>query len=126
MAKQGIQLRNEGKLEESAISFRPALTQMKAQESNSDPMVTHHGLTRMDMLIAYGDVLNRLNRPDEALPLLQQASAIEQDELNERAQRSTSSMSYLDAMSAMQATMSNAMNMARLINQKFIVVESDN
>lgn len=125
LAKQGIELRKAGKLEEAVTAFKPALTQMKTQELASDPLVIQYGLTRMDMLIAYGDALNRLNQPDDALPILQQAATLEQDELDIRAQRSTPSMSYLDAMSGMQATMSNAMNMARLMNRKFMVVESD-
>jgi CHAT domain-containing protein len=124
-AMQGIQLRHAGNLEEAASTFKTALGQMRGQEANSDPRLIQYGPIRLDMLIAYGDVLNRLNRPDEALPVLQQAAAIEQDELEKREQRATPSMSYLDAMSALQATMSNAMNMARQMNRRFMVVESD-
>jgi tetratricopeptide (TPR) repeat protein len=125
LAKLGLELRNAGKLEESVTPFQSASTKLKVQESASDPLVIQYGVTRMDMLIGYGDVLNRLNRPDEALPLLEQAAALEKDELDTRAKRATTSTSYLDAMAALQATMSNAMNMARQLRRKFMIVESD-
>jgi len=126
LARQGSELRSQGKLEAAADAFKVALSQLQLQEASSDPRVISFGPVRLDFLMAYGDVLNRLDRPDEALPLLQQAAAIEKEELDKRAQRSTSSMSHTDAMAAFRATMSTAMNMARQLNRKGMVYESDN
>ncbi len=125
LAQKGIELRKEGKLEEAATAFMPALTLLKEHESSSDIWVVQFGLIRTDMLLAFGDVLNRLNRPDEAIPLLLKAAEIEQDELTKRAQNPKLSMSNIDAMSAFQSSISTAINMARQMNRKYIVVESD-
>lgn len=125
LAKQGLALRKTGKLEESAPIFNSAMVRLKVQEASSDPRVIQYGLTRMDMLMGYRDVLNRLNRPNEALPILQQAAAIEKDDLDKRAKSPTPSMSYLDAMAAMQSTFSTAMNMGRQMNSNLIRVHND-
>ena len=127
LARKGLQLRRSGKLEEAASAFQPAIAQLKVLESNSDPSLIQLGLVRIDTLIGYGDVLNRLNKPDEAIPLLVQVMAIEKDDLDARAKRAEQaqpSMSYQDAMVATQATLSTARNMSRLMNQKYRLIES--
>ena len=124
LANKGLELRLNGKFEESATTFNSAMTLMKAQEASSANTVMSSGVDSI-MLIAYGDVLNHLNRPDEAIPILLQAAALEKDELEVRAKRPESSMSFHDAMALVRSAFSMAVNMGRQMNRKQMVFESE-
>lgn len=125
LGQKGMELRRAGKLEEAASTFKMAVVQLREQEAKSDPAVTRFSDMRVDMQLAYGDVLNRLNRPDESIPILQSVIAIEQELRERAAARTATPMAYTDATASIQATLATAMNAARLLNRKQMVRESD-
>lgn len=144
-SEKAAAMRRAGRNVEAAAIYKPALDEMRVQESSTDESqkrgLVIFGLARISLLRDYGDVLNKLNRPEEALPLFQQLAAIEQSAIDasdekQRAQgwlatKSTSaspptSPTVFDVSAAMQSGMSNALNLVRYLNRKTVVYESAN
>ena len=120
---KGIELRRVGRLEDAAATFKLAYEQLGIQEKNSDPSLKLFGTVRLRLFMVYGDVLNRLDRPDESIPILQQALAIEKEHAHQRA-AGPSSMSYPDAI-VLDSEISTVVNMTLQGLGKQMVYESN-
>lgn len=137
--------RRAGRYSEADSIFKPALADLRAQESSNDASqkqrLEFYGLARISLLRDYGDVLNKLNRPEEALPLFQQLAAIEQSAIVASDEKQSAlpgsptestptapstSPTVFDASAALQSAMSNARNIVRYLNRKTVVYESAN
>lgn len=137
--KRASDLRKAKRYEEVAAIYKPALAELRAQEAKTDEnqkrILEWHGLARAALLRDYGEVLNQLNRPEEALPLFQQLETIEKNLLEVNARREAllsgnesnkSSITAFDALGILQSVFSTAKISAGHMNRELFVYESAN